>query len=450
MPSIIEGYNYDIFISYRQKDNKGDRWVSEFAEALKTELESTFKEDISLYFDINPHDGLLETHDVDASLKDKLKCLIFIPIISRTYCDPKSFAWEHEFKVFIDQASKDQFGLKVKLPNGNVAARILPIQIHDLNPQDKSLLEKELGGILRAIEFIYKEQGVNRPLTANDDKDVSQGRPKYRNQINKVANAIDEIINSLKEKQTSPAGRKLSSDQPAHGTEEDKSIDITATAMITKKSKKWLFAILVAMLSIAGLFGIFKIIETSKQANDIASLEKSIAVLPFINDSPDKDNEYFCNGMMEEILNNLQKIKDFRVLSRTSAEKYRGSTKLSVPEIAKELDVNYIVEGSVQKYGNTFQLRVQLIAANNEKHLWGESYEQEIKETNDIFKIQSQVAQTIAAELKATITTDEKLLIEKTSTTNLTAYDFYQRGNEELWNYYFSYYNNSKFLPRAK
>jgi hypothetical protein len=114
MPSLIPGYEYDIFISYRQKDNKGDHWVSEFVEALKTELESTFKEEISVYFDINPHDGLLETHDVDASLKEKLKCLIFIPIISRTYCDPKSFAWEHEFREFVEIASKDSFGLKLK------------------------------------------------------------------------------------------------------------------------------------------------------------------------------------------------------------------------------------------------------------------------------------------------------------------------------------------------
>ena len=95
MSSIIEGYNYDIFISYRQKDYEGERWVSEFVKALKTELESTFKEEISVYFDINPHDGLLETHVVDASLNEKLNCLIFIPIISRTYCDPISFAWEH-------------------------------------------------------------------------------------------------------------------------------------------------------------------------------------------------------------------------------------------------------------------------------------------------------------------------------------------------------------------
>ena len=156
MASIIPGYEYDIFISYRQKDNKHDGWVTEFVDNLKGELESTFKEEISVYFDINPHDGLLETHDVDASLKEKLKCLIFIPIISRTYCDPKSFAWEHEFKAFVEQASKDQFGLKVKLPNGNVASRVLPVRIHDLDSADIKLCESIIGGVLRGVDFIYK------------------------------------------------------------------------------------------------------------------------------------------------------------------------------------------------------------------------------------------------------------------------------------------------------
>ena len=139
MASLFPGYEYDIFISYRQKDNKGDRWVSEFVEALKTELESIFKEEISVYFDINPRDGLLETHDVDASLKKKLKCLILIPVISRTYCDPDSFAWKNEFKAFIEQASHDQFGLKVTLPSGNVASRVLPVRIHDLDSDDINL-----------------------------------------------------------------------------------------------------------------------------------------------------------------------------------------------------------------------------------------------------------------------------------------------------------------------
>jgi len=120
MASIIPGYEYDIFISYRQKDNKSDRWMSEFVEALKTELESTFKEEITVYFDLNPHDGLLETHEVGASLEEKLKCMIFIPIISQTYCDPKSFAWQYEFCTFNKMAKEDQLGRNIRLTGGNM------------------------------------------------------------------------------------------------------------------------------------------------------------------------------------------------------------------------------------------------------------------------------------------------------------------------------------------
>jgi len=146
MSSIVEGYNYDIFISYRQKDNKGDHWVTDFVNQLKGELEATFKEDISIYFDENPHDGLLETHSVDKSLEGKLKCLIFIPIISQTYCDPKSYAWQHEFCAFNKVAKEDKFGRDIKLSSGNVASRILPVKINDLDPEDKALLENELEG----------------------------------------------------------------------------------------------------------------------------------------------------------------------------------------------------------------------------------------------------------------------------------------------------------------
>jgi|WetSurMetagenome_2_1015567.scaffolds.fasta_scaffold23812_4 hypothetical protein len=199
MASIIPGYEYDIFISYRQKDNKHDGWVTEFVDNLKGELEATFKEEISVYFDINPHDGLLETHDVNESLKDKLKCLVFIPIISRTYCDPKSFAWEHEFKEFVELASQDKYGLKVKLPGGNVASRVLPVRIYDLSKEDINLCESVLGGILRGIEFIYKSAGVNRPLRVNEDHAQDNlNKTYYRDQINKLSHSIQEIILGLK------------------------------------------------------------------------------------------------------------------------------------------------------------------------------------------------------------------------------------------------------------
>ncbi|MDF1560432.1 MAG: tetratricopeptide repeat protein [Bacteroidales bacterium] len=200
MASIIGDFSYDIFISYRQKDNKYDGWITDFVDNLKKELEATFKEEISVYFDINPHDGLLETHDVDESLKEKLRCLIFIPIVSRTYCDPKSFAWQHEFVAFVEQASKDRYGLKVKLPSGNVASRVLPVYIHDLNPADQKLFEEVLGGMLRGVEFIYKAPGVNRPLrSAEENPHDNLNHTIYRDQVNKVANAIDEIFRGLTE-----------------------------------------------------------------------------------------------------------------------------------------------------------------------------------------------------------------------------------------------------------
>src|SRR6267142_2234877 len=130
MSSIVSGFEYDIFISYRHNDNL-DGWVTDFVHNLEKELKGTIKGPVSVYFDTNPADGLLEIHDVDKSLKDKLKCLIFIPIISQTYCDTKSFAWNNEFLVFKELASEDQHGLKIKLKNGNVASRILPVRIHE-------------------------------------------------------------------------------------------------------------------------------------------------------------------------------------------------------------------------------------------------------------------------------------------------------------------------------
>ena len=427
MASIIEGYNYDIFISYRQKDNKHDGWVTEFVNQLKGELESTFKEDISVYFDINPHDGLLETHDVDASLKNKLKCLVFIPIISRTYCDTKSFAWEHEFKAFVKLATEDQFGLKVKLPNGNVANRILPVQIHDLNPGDKAIIEQELGGVLRAIEFIYKEPGVNRPLTAADDKEINLNKTKYRNQINKIAIAIDEVIHSLTIINTVPAGRDLEPDHTAATVSERSNIIYQKVKSASNKNiKRWVISGLLVFLFFAGVFVILKVIENNRQADDNAKLEKSIAILPFRNDSPDTTNKYFIDGTMESILNNLWKIGDLTVISRTSVEQFRNKS-LPVREIAKKLNVNYILEGSGQKYGNNIRLTIQLIDAINDKHIWSSIYEGEL---DNIFVLQSQIAQVVAKELKVIITPQEKTLLKEIPTKNTLAYDYYLKAGQ--------------------
>ncbi len=215
MTAILPGYEYDIFISYRQNDNKRGSWVTKFVEALRDELDATLKDHVTIYFDENPHDGLHEHHEVDDSLREKLNCLILIPVVSQTFCDPKSFAWEHEFKVFVEQAGSDQFGLKVKLPGGNVANRVLPIRIHDLDKKDVELFEEEIGGAIRPIDFIYKETGVNRPLRSVDNREHNLEATDYRNQVNKVANAIKEILNSLSHGESETRSENFDSDAKA-------------------------------------------------------------------------------------------------------------------------------------------------------------------------------------------------------------------------------------------
>ena len=199
MSSIISGFEYDIFVSYRHNDNKYDGWVTEFVEKLSQELDATLKDKLSIFFDKNPHEGLHDSHQVDESITTKIKSLIFIPIISQTYCDTNSFAWRQEFKVFKSETENDRFGRNIKLANGNFASRILPIKIHDIDMEDVKLLESELSGALRSIDFIYRDAGVNRSLRPVDDElSASTAKPLYRNQINKLANAIKEIIQGLK------------------------------------------------------------------------------------------------------------------------------------------------------------------------------------------------------------------------------------------------------------
>ena len=152
--------------------------------------------------------------------------------------------------------------------------------------------------------------------------------------------------------------------------------------------------------------------------------EKSIAVLPFKNDSNDSTNLYLINGIMESLLDNLQQIEDLRVVSRTSVEKYRKNPR-TIAEIARELNVNYVVEGSGQKIGDQILLHVQLIAAGDDKRLWSEQYNREVE---DIFTLQMELARNITGEIKVFITPEEEQRIAKPPTDNLAAYDLFLQG----------------------
>lgn len=162
-----------------------------------------------------------------------------------------------------------------------------------------------------------------------------------------------------------------------------------------------------------------------------AAYAKSIAVLPFENLSPDPENAYFADGITEDILMQLAKVGELKVIARTSVMQYKGSRK-PIREIARELSVGTLLEGSVRRAGNRVRIVGQLIDARTEQHLWAETYDRELA---DIFAIQSEVAEQIAAALKATLTPADKERIAQRPTANIEAYDLYVRGREHYYRY---------------
>jgi TolB-like protein/AraC-like DNA-binding protein/Tfp pilus assembly protein PilF len=184
--------------------------------------------------------------------------------------------------------------------------------------------------------------------------------------------------------------------------------------------------VLAGSIALAAALAIGFVLYESLPSAASLTLEKSIAVLPFKNDSNDSTNVYLINGLMESTLTNLQKIKDLKVISRTSVEKYRNTSK-SIAEMAKELGVSYFVEGSGQKIGEGILLNIQLIEASTDKHLWARQYRREAK---DIFDLQQEIAKDIAQEIKVIITPEEEKRIEKDPTDNLEAYDNFLKGKD--------------------
>jgi TolB-like protein len=235
----------------------------------------------------------------------------------------------------------------------------------------------------------------------------------------------------------------ISQAKPEEAKYEGKEQDDTKKG-INKPKKKLilLFSGLLVVMAIVVVLLVFNIIGGERQTKEI---EKSIAVLPFklLSDEPDK--QYLADGMMDAILLHLSKIEDLRVMSRTSTEQYRIPGK-TMTEIGRELGVAYLLEGSFQKYGDDARLIVQLIKTGKEGHEWANEYD---RKWNDILSVQSEVAQAVARELDAVISPEEKQLIEKIPTTNLTAYDFYERGKDELTKYEIDN-NNKAALEKAE
>jgi serine/threonine protein kinase/tetratricopeptide (TPR) repeat protein len=205
----------------------------------------------------------------------------------------------------------------------------------------------------------------------------------------------------------------------------------TAKRSPTRKPRKYIrHLLIVSGLCLVGFFGwyfIFGYRPSNHQHVGGLPTEKSIAVLPFESLSESKSDTYFADGVQDEILNNLAKIAQLKVISRTSVMQYRADNKRDLRQIADALGVANVLEGTVRRLGNRVRVSTELVDAQNDHTIWADSYDRDL---TDIFAIQSEVAQTIAAKLTATLSPEEKRYIEKKPTENLEAYELYLRAKE--------------------
>jgi TolB-like protein/Tfp pilus assembly protein PilF len=201
---------------------------------------------------------------------------------------------------------------------------------------------------------------------------------------------------------------------------------------LPKKSSRdrvWLYVVVLAGAISVSLFFLGRYTAPTKPSVSTNTATKSIVVLPFANLSEDKANAYFADGIQEEILTRLAKIADLKVISRTSTQRYQSNPG-NLAEIAKQLDVANILEGSVQKAGDTVRVSVNLIQAASDSHLWAETYDRKL---TDILGVESEIAKTIAEQLQAKLTRPEQNALAGRPTENTEAYQLYLRGRY-FWN----------------
>ncbi len=208
-----------------------------------------------------------------------------------------------------------------------------------------------------------------------------------------------------------PQKLRLAKEQAARGA-----------TVLRRRKLKWFAAALLTVLALAATAYLYSRFTISKLQSALPVSEKSIAVLPFLNLSDLKDNAFFADGVQDEILTNLARIADLKVISRSSVMQYAAGATRNLRQIAAELGVAHILEGNVQRSGDHIRVNAQLIDARNDAHLWAQVYDRNV---TDLFALQSEIAHTIAAQLQAKLSPKEKMAIDQPPTANLAAFALY-------------------------
>jgi TolB-like protein/cytochrome c-type biogenesis protein CcmH/NrfG len=323
-------------------------------------------------------------------------------------------------------------------------------------PKDEALflVETNLGSVLGTVRYMSPEQargghidkstdiwslGVvlyemvtgHAPFSGDTPKEVMSSilekePPSLKRSVAHAPAELQQIIGKALRKD--PAQRYRSAHELLHALKElRRKLEFKLQRAAAPLWLRWARSpvALVVMLLAAALALTFPFYRERRLTTSTAPPEKSIAVLPLQNLSEDKDNAFFADGVQDELLSNLSKIKDLKVISRTSVMQYKSGTRRNLKEIAQQLGVSNVVEGSVRRSGDHVRVSVQLVDTRNDRHLWAENYDRKVA---DSVSLQGELATEIAAAVGATLTPQEKARVETKPTNNPAAYDSYLRA----------------------
>jgi TolB-like protein/Tfp pilus assembly protein PilF len=368
-----------IFLSYARDDAVAARRI---AEALRSA-------GLEVWFDENELRG---GDTWDAKIRKQIDaCALFVPVISHHTQERSKGYFRLEWKLAVDQTHLLAEGI----------AFLAPVVIDD-TPESGALVPPEF----------MRVQWTRLP--------GALPTPQFVEQIKRLLSGPMNVVG--RDRLIPPGAPVAGSGDPAR----------------QKKSKTpaWTWGALTAV--VVGIATALFVSQKQRASPPVAPTvaaetkpaviinDKSIAVLPFTNMSEDKENQFFADGVHEDILTNLALIRDFRVVSRTSVMPYRTTTK-SIRQIAQELGVTYILEGSVRREGNKVRVTGQLIHAGTDEHVWAQAYDRDL---SDVFAIQAELSQQIAAALKTALSPEEKIIIANKPTNNPQAYDLFLRARE--------------------
>lgn len=372
-----------VFLSYAREDTDAARRIADALRAFGVEV----------WFDQNELRG---GDSWDAKIRTQIRtCTLFVPIISAQTQARGEGYFRREWKLAVERTHDMAAGVPFLLP-----------VVTDATKESDALVPDEF----MRVQWTRLAHGVPTP---------------------EFVGQVKKLLEEPKAATARPFAGQVETTNPG-----------SATPAAKKSMPAWTWSV-GAVAIVAVVAGVFLWRKSEPAAapsvvppaeNKIAPpaltaarvSDKSIAVLPFTNMSDDKDSAFFTDGMHEDILTNLALVRELRVVSRTSVMSYRSTTK-PMKQIAQELGVTYILEGSVRRSGNKVRVTGQLIHAGTDEHVWAKSYDRDL---TDIFGIQAELSQQIAGALQAALSPEEKLLIARKPTENPAAYDLFLRARD--------------------